>query len=122
MFQKNEGFSDVGYTQLVNPTRSDYIEVSKKRYNPMADTADVIGPGLFGISTSPDARIQLNQDIGNALKTTGYQPTLTNQNTYMQPDIINAKVAVPPPSSIIERIKNIHFQIGVKEPIQVFAN
>ncbi|NBU98746.1 MAG: hypothetical protein EBS19_11150, partial [Spirochaetia bacterium] len=23
---------------------------------------------------------------------------------------------------IIERIKNIHFQIGVKEPIQVFAN
>jgi hypothetical protein len=53
----------VGYVPLQNPTRDDYIEVAKKRYNPVSDRVDTIGSGLFGIGTTPQERIGLNEKL-----------------------------------------------------------
>lgn len=113
MFGKSkEGFNDIGYATIVDPTRSDYIEISKKKYNLMADTVDILGPGIFGMAASTEQRIALNNEITSALSTTNYQPTSTNKHTGMELTVTSPKIAVPTQGTIVEKIKKCENQKG----------
>lgn len=105
MFGSQEGYSNVGYVSNPNPSHKDYIEIGKKKYNPLADPTDVLGPGLFGATMSNQDRIGWNQQVQSATDTITLKQTGTNRMTFMDPTHVNAKVAVPPQNEIVEKIR-----------------